>query len=675
MIEAKRGWLVIAIVLALLISLTSVSALDYSRLQRFWDASELHHFYTSSKEEAAKAALENPDFISEPSLGYIYSTQIPETVPLYRLWNSAYNSHLFTTDISERDSLAASGWVYEKIEGYVYSSEGENRVPLHRYHHTIIRDNFYTTNELEKWKIDTSFPDYQYVGIEGYLKNKTLSDESQVIMMLYAPNNSHSAVWNYQEVYQTFPGECLGPVGACQGLEQAACEADSSCVWQEEYDIYRKPGYPVYYDEIFGYPYEGDNPHACTGSNKVLELYQDHNSHAQVPGGPLAYGTDVCYGDLECEVHVDPDPCQDNSRVIVRLYDDTNSHVSNSSVIAYPRKICCKTDYFPTSPEVYFANMRGERIDEADIGDTVLLIYGHRAGAAFDFHIKEDDPLFDDDIETLGGYDLNGNYVAKWTITSEDYLSGGDEEKNTFYFEVNTIKSNEINVSRNSEGRNSMPNAVITQPSLSLSRENRRFKSGDEITFLQNCWDEDDTLKITWELGDGTVQTCTWPDQNCDTVYQYSDSGTQEVYLRAEEIGRGRKASDYTEVYVYDGDSDGEINLFPIISEPVPGTPINNKSIPLRFNASESYVSYCRTGSCPVASCYGVDDLFCYDYSKSDIGRGAGQYDLWFNWSFSDGNTRYGNWTGHYIDAVDFLKYFYQAKKYTAKLNMGFEQY
>ncbi len=681
MIETKRGWLVITLVLVtILFSVICVSALDYVRLHRFWDMDIMgrQHFYTSSKEESAKVILEHPDFVTEGVPGYIYTTQVPDTVPLYRLWNSTDNSHLYTTDDSERTVWVGDSEVFDEgIQGYVYSTPGIDRVPFYRYFYPPSNDNFYTTSESEKYLIDNFYPAYQYISIEGYLKNYTIiNDDAQVIMRLYAPNNSHSSTATYGEVYTTVPDRCYGPAATCNGLDQTSCEANQpTCYWQGSYDIYRKPGYPIYYDEIFGYPYELSNPHTCTGSNKVLELWDDHNSHAQIPGGALTYTIDVCYGDLQCEVHIDPEPCQDNSKVIVRLFQDTNSHASNASTLEYPIKICCKTNYFPTSPEVYIANMRGEKIDKADIGDTVLLIYKNRAGSSFDFKIMEDDPFIDDTIMALAGYDLNGDYVAKWTITSEDYQLGGDEEKQVFYFEVNTINSNEINVSRNSAGINSLPNAVITHPSFSLPKDNRKFKLGENIDFMESCWDDDDSLKITWEFGDGTTYTCTWPDQDCDALHQYAVSGTQEVYLRAEEIGRGRKASNYTEVYVYEGDGDGEINLFPIISSPIPGSTINNKSIPLRFNASESYVSYCQTGSCPVASCYSIDDLYCYDYLKSDIGTGLGQYDLWFNWSFSDGKKTYGNWTGHYLDAVDFLKYFYQPKKYTAKLNMGFEQY
>ncbi len=682
--DAKRGCLVITLVLAtLLISLISVSALDYTRLHRFWDMDIMsrQHFYTPFKEEAAKNILETPSLVTENPSGYIYTTQIPETTPLYRLLNSTDNSRTYTIDNTERTALLGDPEVIDEgIQGYVYSTPGTDRVPFYRYFLPTSKDNLYVTSEIEKYEIDNFYTSYQYIGIEGYLKNYTIEDDdSQVIMRLYAPNNSHAAIATYGEIYTTIPDKCYGPAATCNGLSQAACEANEpTCYWKGSYDIYRKPAYPIYYDEIFGYPYEAPgDPHACTGNNKVLELYQDHNSHAQVAGGPLAYPIDVCYGDLQCEVHVDPDPCPSSYQTIVRLYDttqQTNSHVSNSSTLEYPVKICCKTNYFPTSADVYIADMRGQKIDQADIGDTVLIIYKNRAGSSFEFQIKEDDPLFDDEIKTLPGYDLNGDYVAKWTITQEDYEAGDNDEKNTFYFEVNTIKSNEINISKNSSGRNTPPNAVITQPTYSLPKENRRYKIGENINFLENCWDEDDTLKITWEFGDGTTHTCTWPDENCDVMHQYVTSGTQDVYLRAEEIGRGKKASDYTEIYTYNGDADGEINLFPIITKPTPGSSINNKSIPVRFNASESYVSYCQTASCPVAACYSVDDLFCYDYSKTNIGNGAGQYDLWFNWTFSDGKTNYGNWTGHYIDSVDFLKYFYQAKTYTAKLNIGFEQ-
>jgi len=706
--KSKRGLVVFTIVLSIfLVVCANVSAADKMHFYRFWDTTpgKNQHFYTSDKAEKANVN-QYPLFIYEGIIGYTYSTSEDGRVPLYRLYNSTNGNYIYTADGTERNSLVSSGWTYERMEGYVYNSslpQPSGTVPLYHFYHTVEPDNFYTTYEDEKNTILTGTPltrpyppwnQYEYKGIECYLGAYIFnSDKSQIILSLYSPTNSHVGLWDSTVYQTTLPAVCEGisvdcstktTPAECQAV--ALCPTPPCCKWYDARDVKKHPAYDIYYDEIFGYPYDPSvaDPHVCTGDNKVLELFQDINSHAQKNEGSLPYVEKVCYGDLDCQTTKDPANCPAGYKTVVRLYQEENSHVSEAADTNYPYKICCKTNYIPTTNQIHWANMKGDLITEADIGDTVLMIYENKAGQSFSFNIKEADNLFDDDIDTVSTtFDYGSHLAAKWTITKEMYEKGGNEDpKETFYFIVKSGgtdvgKSGELNVSKISTGdTNSPPNAIITYPAFNPALpELRKFKVNENINFQENSWDVDDSLKITWEFGDGSTSiSCTWPDEDCDQAHTYSGWGTKEVYLRAEEIGRNKKASNYTEVYIYDAGT----NVFAVMQEPENLKVFNYAELPIRFNASKSYVSKCQTGACPASfTCYTnpVSDLYCYDLPKSNIGTNPGQYNLWFDWNFSSGDVKYGNWSSNYPDVVDFTKYFFNPQKYKAHLKVGYEEF
>ncbi len=712
--ESKRGLVVFTIILSLfLVCCANVSASKQMHLYRFWDTTPgaNQHFYTSDKSEKA-VANQNPLYIYEGIQGYVYSTNENGRIPLYRLHNNTNGNHIYTTDETEKNNLVSTGWTYEKTEGYVYSPtepQPPGTVPLYHFYHTAQSDNFYTTSEAEKKSIEERpYPPWnqcQSKGIECYLGGYIpYSDTSQIILSLYSPTNSHVGLWDSKVLQTTIPASCEGASADCptkttpaECQAVATCTTPPCCTWYDARDIYKHPAYDIYYDEIFGYPYGGaGDPHACTGSNKVLELYQDINSHAQKNDGTLLYLKYACYGDLDCQITKDSESltCPDGYKTIARLYQEENSHVSEASNTAYPIKICCRTEYIPTTSEIYWADMSGNLITQADIGDTVLMIYENHAGQSFSFNIREEDneilDPWDDDIDAVStSFDYGPHLAAKWTITQDMYeKKGGNEDpKEEFYFVVKSGgaeigKSGELNVSKKSTvDTDSPPNAIITAPAFALPQDQRRFRVNQNIDFKEDSWDADDSLKLTWEFGDGSTMSCNWPEQDCDVSRPYTQWGTKEVYLKVEEIGRSKKASNYTEVYIYDAGT----NVFAVMQEPENLKVFPYTALPIRFNASQSYVSKCQIGSCladkpAYVPCYPVSDLFCYNLPKFDptgnslIGANPGQYNLWFDWNFSSGDVKYGNWSSNYPDVVDFTKYFFNPQKYRAYLKVGYEE-
>lgn len=94
-------------------------------------APQREHFYTTDKSEGDAAVAqgwqyEGPAGLENKIVGHIYKTQLPGTVPLYRLvrWNNdtADLVHRYTTSNAVKSSLVAQGYTYEKITGYLYTS-------------------------------------------------------------------------------------------------------------------------------------------------------------------------------------------------------------------------------------------------------------------------------------------------------------------------------------------------------------------------------------------------------------------------------------------------------------------------------------------------------------------------------------------------------------------------
>jgi hypothetical protein len=54
---------------------------------------------------------------------YVFSSAVPKSVPLYRLYNSKNNDHLYTTSAAEsKNAVAVFGYTYEEIACYVLTS-------------------------------------------------------------------------------------------------------------------------------------------------------------------------------------------------------------------------------------------------------------------------------------------------------------------------------------------------------------------------------------------------------------------------------------------------------------------------------------------------------------------------------------------------------------------------
>ena len=110
------------------------------------------HFYTTSAAERDTADA-NDGYHFEEIACYVYDSQQPGTVPLYRLYNGS--DHFYTTSAAERDTADANdGYHFEEIACYVYDSQQPGTVPLYRLYNGS--DHFYTTSAAERDTADAN---------------------------------------------------------------------------------------------------------------------------------------------------------------------------------------------------------------------------------------------------------------------------------------------------------------------------------------------------------------------------------------------------------------------------------------------------------------------------------------------------------------------------------------
>jgi len=134
---------------------------------RYYNRRRVDHFYTTDWNELGSGRY---GWAYDSIECLIYSSQVPDTIPLYRYWGK--NDHFYTTNRKEvgtaaRGKIVLGGYRSQGIAGYCYSKEhGPETLPLHRLSKTRGRDHFYTTNKSESVAAEYG---YRYEGIECYV--------------------------------------------------------------------------------------------------------------------------------------------------------------------------------------------------------------------------------------------------------------------------------------------------------------------------------------------------------------------------------------------------------------------------------------------------------------------------------------------------------------------------
>ena len=101
-----------------------ISKSAYSEVYRFWSNQKQAHFYTISQAERDMVITTWPDIWTYEGVAFTADTS-PTTQlsqPVYRFWSNKNQSHFYTTNQTERDSVIATWpdiWSYEGIAYYV----------------------------------------------------------------------------------------------------------------------------------------------------------------------------------------------------------------------------------------------------------------------------------------------------------------------------------------------------------------------------------------------------------------------------------------------------------------------------------------------------------------------------------------------------------------------------
>ena len=437
--------------------------------------------------------------------------------------------------------------------------------------------------------------------------------------------------------------------------------------------------YDICYSDIFGSAYTGDlgTVHDCVGTdNKVLGLSATGDAFGETPEGGTYTTNEVCYGDLEC-ISTDVAGCTSfGGQIILSLENPTGSLISAGDFSGYNTKICCRPAQIPAG-NIYWANMNGNPITSAEIGDSVLMIVeniGLNQGDSVIFEIYEDDLIFNDNIITGGDainglVDANGYVKAKWTIL-QSYLDKTSDLDN-FIFKANSLTSNEllINILEN----NSPPSTQIIKP---IAETNYVIRIGqidtNLIDFEQISSDIDDDLALTWKFGDGqsnSFDNCL-SGTNCNTTHQYTTAGTKNIILSAQEIGRSSApVKDNSRVYVY---SQG-VKAYVVIDQIVTGRLVEIDATQTKVSDCD-YVQATCEGKYGAGNCYQITDeinpidfVWCYDKTLRVNGIDSNP-NLFLDWT-SDGVA----FTPTQIPGqMKYIKIFDEPGEHIINLNVGY---
>jgi hypothetical protein len=120
------------------------------------------HIYTQQPSQLPSG------FNQESVSGYVMTSQVDGTAPLYAMSNSSNGDYFYTTDPNERESAMNSrGYQERGIAGYVATSQQSGTVPLYRMLNTSNGQHFYTIESSERAKLlGQGFKDE---GVAGYV--------------------------------------------------------------------------------------------------------------------------------------------------------------------------------------------------------------------------------------------------------------------------------------------------------------------------------------------------------------------------------------------------------------------------------------------------------------------------------------------------------------------------
>ncbi len=146
-----------------------------SKVFRFWSEQKRGHFYTATPIERNQIIDNYPSNVwqYENEAYSTYSSQAPETTPVYRFWSDSKQKHFFTIDPSEKAYVEANFprhiWKYEGIAFYAFPANKFGSKPVYRFWSNKFQGHFYTISESEKNSVIANYSsDWSFEGIAFY---------------------------------------------------------------------------------------------------------------------------------------------------------------------------------------------------------------------------------------------------------------------------------------------------------------------------------------------------------------------------------------------------------------------------------------------------------------------------------------------------------------------------
>lgn len=133
---------------------------------RFWSDRFQSHFYTADPVERETVIRQwSSDWTYEGTAYTALKNPAPGTVPLYRFWSSQFQSHFYTASQDERDVVIArwpKEWTYEGIAYYVYPEypDRTGTVSVTRFWSPVTGHHFYTSSAAEREMIGRLWPNF-----------------------------------------------------------------------------------------------------------------------------------------------------------------------------------------------------------------------------------------------------------------------------------------------------------------------------------------------------------------------------------------------------------------------------------------------------------------------------------------------------------------------------------
>ncbi len=438
------------------------------------------------------------------------------------------------------------------------------------------------------------------------------SYSNETILSLYAPTNSHLALWN--DSVQT--------------------------------------SYEACFNSTFGFSYTDQNPgvdvHACNPdySNVVVWLSGIANAHAYPPTTtpPVGYPVPVCYAGLTCELRTNS--CRPGYQEVISLSYPTNAHAELSDSNVYNNLVCCSygaSAGWGTKWQDSKGDLIGVAYGKASaVNKTVQMIATTNLGPGkvVNFSVYEKDWSNPDDFIRNFSAVTNAQGVAtvsNFFITDQDMINGGINSLEPgylqFYFTAASGAQDYDSELLYVNGTESN-----TPPSVSISGPTHRaiYYKGTTIQFNASVIDDGMISSYLWKIAEDGFQS-----SQKNFSYTLQTEGQKTITLK---VTDNKGVSDEKQIAIAVVASPGGMAF---VNQPRHLQTLVNSLLQVSFSANESYIINsvgspcpttvtCLAGNCPTHTENTPNG--CSPSTLTVAGTPQPFTSAYFNWAFSDGD-------------------------------------